>query len=405
MTAASSPLLPLDPVALAQALIRCASVTPADAGAQATLVAALAPFGFHAEAMPFSEPGTPDVDNLYLTLTGPAPTDAAAGTGAGATGRGRHFCFAGHSDVVPPGQASGWSAPPFSGEILGDALYGRGAVDMKGGIAAFAAAAASFVAERGPPPGKISLLITGDEEGPSINGTKKMLAALAARGEILDACVVGEPTATRRLGDMMKIGRRGSLNGYLTVLGAQGHVAYPDRADNPIPKLLALLAALGSGPIDAGNDHFQPSNLEITTIDVGNPTVNLIPAQAAARFNVRYNTNWTGASLESHLRAKLDAVGIAYDLTISVSGDAFLTPPGPLSDLAVAACQAETGRTPDASTSGGTSDARFIKDYCPVIELGLVGHSMHKVDEQASVTEIVALSRIYRRMLDGFFAS
>jgi succinyl-diaminopimelate desuccinylase len=378
------------PLALAQALIRCPSVTPADAGALDVLERALRTLGFRCERLRFSEPGTPDIDNLYARL------------GSG----GRNFCFAGHSDVVPVGDRARWTVDPFGAEVIGAALYGRGAADMKGAIAAFVAAVARYRAALGEAlPGSVSLLITGDEEGPSINGTRKVLAALAARGEQLDACLVGEPTNPARLGEMIKIGRRGSLSGWLSVLGAQGHTAYPQLADNPIPRLLRMLGVLTETALDQGTAHFQPSNVQITTIDVGNPATNVIPAEARAAFNIRFNDRHSGRSLEAWLRQAFDAVGGAYELTVQVSGEAFLTPPGPLSALIAGAARAVTGLVPELSTTGGTSDARFIKDYCPVAEFGLVGRTMHKVDEHVALSDLEALSRIYLGVLEGYFAA
>ncbi len=377
-----------DALSLAQALIRCPSVTPADAGALGLLAEALAGLGFVCHPLRFEEAGTAPIDNLYARL---------------GTGR-PHFCFAGHTDVVPPGDLSGWSVDPFAAEIKGDRLFGRGAADMKGGIAAFVAAAAGFLAETPGFGGSISLLITGDEEGPAINGTKKMLEWLAARGETLDACVVGEPTNPRTLGEMMKIGRRGSLSGRLTVRGTQGHVAYPHLADNPIPKMVALLTALGAGALDAGTAHFQPSNLEVTTVDTGNPVSNLIPGSVTANFNVRFNDTFTSGTLEALLRQRLARAGVPYDLSISVSGESFFTPPGPLSALVAGAVETVLGVVPEMSTTGGTSDARFIRAYCPVVEFGLVGQSMHKVDENLRLADLAALTHIYRVMLDRYFA-
>jgi succinyl-diaminopimelate desuccinylase len=379
-----------DPVALAQALIRRPSVTPRDEGALGVLEAALVPLGFRCERMRFSEPGTADIDNLY----------ARRGDG------GRHFCFAGHSDVVPVGDLNGWSIAPFAGEVHNGTLHGRGAADMKGAIAAFVAAADRFLTARGPGfDGSISLLITGDEEGPAINGTRKMLQALAARGETIDACIVGEPTSESRLGDMAKIGRRGSMNVTLEVTGVQGHVGYPHLADNPIHMLLRMLTALTAAPLDTGNAAFQPSSLQITTIDVGNPATNVIPARARARFNIRFNDMHSSASLEAWIRRSLDAVGGRYALAIEVSGESFLTPQGQLSAVLVDAVTEITGKAPALSTTGGTSDARFIARYAPVIDFGLVGTSMHKIDERAPVADILALSRIYETILHRFFAA
>lgn len=377
-----------DPVALLQALIRCPSVTPVDEGALGVLEDVLKPMGFACERMPFTQPGTPDVDNLYARL----------GT------EGAPLCFAGHTDVVPPGDTAAWSHPPFAADIVGDVMIGRGAVDMKGAIAAFAAACGRYLEEKGPPQkGSIGFIITGDEEGPSVNGTKKMLQQLAARGEELGACIVGEPTNPSELGQMLKIGRRGSLNGLLRVDGVQGHVAYPAQANNPIHPLIRMMHAITAEPLDEGSEHFQPTSLQFTTVDVGNPTTNLIPASAAARFNVRFNELHTSADVETWVRERLDRIDFPYDLQITVSGESFLTPPGKLSDLLSAAAKAETNREPELSTTGGTSDARFIKDYCPVIEFGLISDWAHKVDEQVRLDELEGLTRIYKRFLDTWF--
>lgn len=377
----------IDAVALAQALIRCPSVTPRDDGALGVLEAALTPLGFTCHRLRFVQEGTAPVDNLYARLGTEAP----------------NFCFAGHTDVVPTGELKGWSIDPFAAEIHNGRLYGRGAVDMKGGIAAFIAAVSRHLAAEGRPAGSISLLITGDEEGVAINGTKKMLEWLAARGETLDACVVGEPTNPKALGDMIKIGRRGSLTGYLTVFGAQGHTAYPHLADNPLPRLVRMLAAVTGQPMDEGTAHFQPSTLALTTIDVGNPATNVIPAQGKATFNIRFNDAHTPASIETWLRNHFDAVGGAYELDIQCSGESFLTAPGPLTELVADAVEAVTGRRPEHSTTGGTSDARFIKNYCPVVEFGLVGQTMHKVDEHTALSDLAGLSAIYEAILKGVF--
>lgn len=380
----------IDPIELTQALIRCPSVTPADAGALEVLRKAVEPLGFSCYPLRFSEAGTPDIDNLYARL----------GT------KGRNFCFAGHTDVVPPGNPAGWTVDPFKAEIIDGHVYGRGAADMKGAIAAFAAAASRFVEKRGRDfGGSISLLITGDEEGPSINGTVKVLDWMKARGETIDACVVGEPTNEKQLGDMAKIGRRGSMNLALTVHGHQGHVAYPHLADNPNHRLVRMLEALIAKPLDEGNAYFQPSSLQITTIDVGNPTTNVIPARASAGINIRFNDIHTSKSLTEWVRSRLDAVGGRYELVVSVSGEAFLTPPGPLSALMTGAVEQVLSRTPQLSTTGGTSDARFIRAHAPVIEFGLVGLTMHKVDERASLADIRNLSAIYEAALDRFFAA
>ncbi len=381
---------PIDALALARDLIRRPSVTPADEGALGVLEAALTPLGFVCERMPFSEPGTADIDNLYARLgtTGPL------------------LCFAGHTDVVPPGDVKAWSEDPFGAVVKDGFLVGRGASDMKGSIAAFAAAVSRF-APKLAGRGSIGFIITGDEESVSINGTVKMMKALSARGETVDHCVVGEPTSQRRLGDTLKIGRRGSCTGRLRVLGAQGHVAYPHKADNPIPKLVAILAVLTSRRLDEGTPHFEPSNLEVTTVDVGNPATNIIPADARAVFNIRHNDLQTSADLERWVRSACDAViaerGGAYELDWMTGGDCFITQPGDFTAILSDAVADITGAAPDFSTGGGTSDARFIKNYCPVAELGLVGETMHKVDENVPVADIAALTDIYERVLERYF--
>ena len=380
----------LDPVELTAALIRCPSVTPHEGGALVLLEERLARLGFACHRLKFSAKDTPDVDNLYARIGTSAP----------------NFCFAGHSDVVPVGSAKAWTVEPFGGALVNGELYGRGATDMKGAVAAFAAAASRFLAERGAEfGGSISLLITGDEEGPAINGTRKVLEWLAAKGERLDACIVGEPTNPERLGDMIKIGRRGSLVGRLDVRGTQGHTAYPHLADNAAHKIVRMLSALLSEPLDEGSQYFQPSTLQIASIDVGNPANNVIPGEAAARFNIRFNDLHTPESLEAWLRRRLDAVSRDYDLVIEVSGVAFLTSPGPLSRLVAAAIAQVTGMTPELSTTGGTSDARFIKDHCPVVEFGLVGRTMHKVNESVAVQDLEQLTLIYEAVLAGYFSA
>lgn len=363
-------------------------MTPADAGALDVLQSAAEGLGFACHRLTFSEAGTDDVDNLYARL----------GTGA------PNFCFAGHTDVVPPGDAGSWSSDPFGAVVADGVLYGRGAADMKSAIAAFVEAVARFRERRGGSfEGSISLLITGDEEGKAINGTRKVLEWMAGRGETIDVCLVGEPSNPLALGDMIKIGRRGSLTGKLVVTGVQGHTAYPDLADNPLPRLIAMLSAIAGTPLDEGTAHFQPSNLQLTTIDVGNPAPNVIPERASAGFNIRFNDLHTGDSLTSWLREQLDGVGGDYDLDIHVSGEAFLTPPGEFSELLVRAVREVTGREPELGTTGGTSDARFIKDYCPVAEFGLIGQTMHKVDERIAVSDVRALVEIYEAVLDGYF--
>tara|TARA_B100000676_G_scaffold284503_1_gene312256 strand:- start:36 stop:1199 length:1164 start_codon:yes stop_codon:yes gene_type:complete len=378
----------VDSVELARDLIRCPSVTPEDAGALGVLQAVLEDLGFACHRLTFSDEDTPDIDNLYARRGDSRP----------------NFCFAGHTDVVPLGNPDAWSVDPFGGEIIDDVLYGRGATDMKSAIAAFVEAI-SRVVSNGDVGGSISLLITGDEEGPAINGTKKVLDWMADQGEIIDVCLVGEPTNPNKLGDMVKIGRRGSLTGKLTVTGVQGHTAYPHLADNPMPRLVKMLDAIASFELDKGTDHFQPSNLQLTTIDTGNPASNVIPASASAGFNIRFNDLHTGESLTSWLQEQCDAVGGQYELDIRVSGEAFLTPPEDFSALIAKSVEQATGLSPELSTSGGTSDARFIKDFCPVAEFGLVGQTMHKVDERIAVADIRNLTDIYTSILTGYFAN
>jgi succinyl-diaminopimelate desuccinylase len=377
-----------DPVELTQALVRCPSVTPADAGALDVLVRALEPLGFVCHRLRFEAEGTPPIDNLYARLGTSGP----------------NLCFAGHTDVVPPGDASAWAADPFGGEIADGKLYGRGTSDMKAAIAAFVAAVGRRIAAAGAPAGSISLLITGDEEGPAINGTRRVLDWLAEKGEVLDACIVGEPTNPNYLGEMIKVGRRGSITGYLTVHGTQGHVAYPHLADNPLPRLVRMLNALTAEPLDRGNAHFQPSTLAITTIDVGNPADNVIPAKGSASFNIRFNDEHTSDTLKDWIRRTCDGVGGSYDLSFRVSGESFLTPPGHLSDLVSGAVERVTGHRPELSTTGGTSDARFIKSHCPVVEFGIVGQTMHKIDEHVGVADLEKLTDVYEAVIDGFFA-
>jgi succinyl-diaminopimelate desuccinylase len=380
----------LDSLDLARRLIRCPSVTPAEGGALDLLQEALEGLGFRCRRLVFSEAGTPDVDNLYARL------------GAG----GRNFCYAGHTDVVPPGDPAAWTHDPFAAELEDGWLYGRGAVDMKGAIAAYLAALSRFLEARGAEfGGSLSLLITGDEEGPAVNGTRKALAALARDGERLDACLVGEPTSAERLGDTVKIGRRGALNARLRVTGVQGHSAYAHLADNPVHRLLAMLTRLTGEPLCQGSDHFQPTSLQVTTVDVGNPATNVIPHEATAGFDVRFSDRHTSATVERWLRERLDAVGGDYELTVRVSGESFLSPPGPLSELIAGAVAEVTGRPPELGTTGGTSDARFIKDHAPVAELGLLNATAHKVDERVSLDDLESLGRIYQGVLDGYFAA
>ncbi len=384
--------MPTDPVAIARDLIRCRSVTPDEGGALAYLQGLLTPAGFEVHRTIFAEPGTAPVDNLYARIGTARP----------------NLLFAGHTDVVPPGTEGAWSHPPFAGEVASDRLYGRGAVDMKGGIACFVAAALDYLAaHRGRPKGSISLLITGDEESVAVNGTVKLLKWAAERGESFDHCILGEPSNVEVLGDTIKAGRRGSLNGTLIVTGRQGHVAYPERADNPIRGLMSLMAAL-QAPLDEGSEHFSPSHLEFTSVDVGNTTVNLIPGEARARFNVRYNDHHSQTALKTLIerRAKAAAGGrvhYAFEWQPS-NADVFVTKPGPFTELAAAAIAEVTGRQPKLSTSGGTSDARFIKNYCPVLEFGLVGQTMHQTDESAPVQDLLTLTAIYGRIVEKYFS-
>jgi succinyl-diaminopimelate desuccinylase len=383
-----------DPVDIARSLIRCPSVTPEDGGALAYLADLLGNAGFSVHRVKLTSPDTPDVENLY----------ARFGT------KGPNFCFAGHTDVVPPGDETRWRFPPFEGALQGGLLHGRGAVDMKGGVAAMAAAALDFATEQGESlPGSISFLITGDEEGPAINGTEKLLRWLADRDERIDHCVLGEPSSRATLGDMVKIGRRGSLSGTLIVHGKQGHVGYPHLAENPIRGMVRLLSALMADPLDAGTTHFQASNLEVVTVDVGNPAFNVIPAEAIARFNVRFNELWMPATLRAEIERRLrTAAGNEVHWSVDFverTSDSFLTAPGEFVDLVTASIEAATGRKPELSTNGGTSDARFIKDYCPVIEFGLVGSSMHQTDEAVPVDQLRAVTRVYRGILERYFAT
>jgi succinyl-diaminopimelate desuccinylase len=382
-----------DPVAIARDLIRCRSITPEEGGALAYLQRVLKDAGFSVHRETFTESGTAPVENLFARIGDTAP----------------NLAFAGHTDVVPPGNEAAWHHPPFAGEVAGDKLYGRGATDMKGGIAAFVAAALDYLAANGgrPKRGSISFLITGDEEGVAVNGTVKLLQWAAARGEKFDHCVLGEPSNVEVIGDTVKAGRRGSLNGTLVVDGRQGHVAYPDRADNPIRGLVTLIAALQT-PLDQGSELFDPSHLEFTSVDVGNQTVNLIPGQARARFNIRYNDRHTLAKLKALIEERTEAAAggrIRYAFEWQPSNaDVFVTKPGPFTELAVAAIAEVTGKKPKLSTSGGTSDARFIKDYCPVLEFGLVGATMHQVDECTPLSDLRTLTAIYRRIIEKYFS-
>jgi succinyl-diaminopimelate desuccinylase len=382
-----------DPVAIARELLRCPSVTPAEGGALAYLEHVLTDAGFAVHRMTFSEPGTYDVENLYAKLGGERP----------------NLVFAGHIDVVPPGDEAAWSHPPFAGEIDGGKLYGRGAVDMKGNIACAVAAVMEHVAQHGKPKGSISFLITGDEESVAVNGTNKLLQWAAQRGETFDHCILVEPSSQSALGDTIKIGRRGSLNGHLVVTGKQGHVAYPQRAENPIRGLVKLIDAIQSEPLDRGSPNFEPSNIEFTSIDAVNRTVNLIPGEARARFNVRFNDCHTFESVQrliEHRAASAAGGSIKFAVKWEPSNsDVFLTDPGPFTGMLSDVIAEVTARNPERSTNGGTSDARFITHYCPVVEFGLVGETMHQVDERVPVADLPALTMIYRKIIERYFAT
>ncbi len=383
--------LPSSALDLCRALIACPSVTPDDAGALGLIERVLKAAGFETHRIVFSEPGYPDIPNLYARI----------GTGAPC------LMFAGHTDVVPPGDLSAWRFDPFSAEVAEGMIWGRGATDMKGGLAASIAAALSYLKSHGTPRGSIAFLITGDEEGPAVNGTVKLLDWAKARGERFDHCILGEPTNPDTLGEMIKIGRRGSLSGRLNVQGKQGHVGYPHLADNPVHHLLRLCAALRASVLDTGTEHFDPSNLEITSIDTGNPAVNVIPAQARAAFNIRFNDLWTPETLQAEIRRRLESVAgdARFTLTFEpTNAHAFLTKPGPFVEMVASAVEAQTGRTPILSTTGGTSDARFIKNVCPVVEFGLIGQTMHGIDERIAVSDLEGLTAIYERVLGAYFA-
>ena len=381
-----------DALSIAQALIRCPSVTPVDAGALDVLETLLKQHGFATHRVTFSEAGTADVDNLYARLGSEA----------------LHITFAGHTDVVPPGDEAAWSHGPFSGEVKDGFLYGRGAVDMKGGVACSVAAVLQYLADHGgKPKGSISFLITGDEEAASINGTAKLLKWVADRGETFDHCVLGEPSSQQAIGDCIKIGRRGSQSGTLIVDGVQGHVAYPHRASNPVPDISRLIVAISDEPLDHGSAQLQPSNLEFVSVDVGNSVFNVIPGRARATFNIRYNDLHTQASLRELVETRLaKAAGNRIKARIAwepSNSNVFLTKPGAFTDLAVSAIEEIAGRKPELSTTGGTSDARFISHYCPVIEFGLLGQTGHQIDERASVKDMELLTRVYRGILDRYF--
>jgi succinyl-diaminopimelate desuccinylase len=381
-----------DPISIARDLIRCPSVTPEEGGALAFLESVLSGAGFAVERTTFAEEGYAPVENLYARIGTTAP----------------HLVFAGHTDVVPPGDTTRWTHPPFAADIVDGVLYGRGAVDMKGGIACAVAAVLDHLADNdGKPVGSISFLITGDEEGVAVNGTVKLLEWAKERGETFDHCILGEPTNPLALGDMIKIGRRGSLNGTLIVTGTQGHVAYPDIAENPIPRLITIMQALLATPLDTGSKYFDASNLEFTSVDVGNPTVNVIPGEARARFNIRYNDCHSQSSLADLVERRAGAAAGSARWRIEwqpSNADVFVTSPGAFITMAGKVIAEVTGRKPALSTSGGTSDARFIKDYCPVIEFGLANATMHRVDECVTTADLLSLTAIYRLILDRYFA-
>ncbi len=393
--------LPVDPAENLASLIRCRSVTPDDGGALSALQAMLAPMGFRVDRPVFTEAGTPDVENLYARLSGNGP----------------HLMFAGHTDVVPPGDEASWKHPPFSTAIANNEMWGRGAVDMKGGIACFVAALARHFQREPTLKGSVSLLITGDEEGPAINGTTKLLEWAAARGESWDGAIVGEPTSVEAIGDTVKIGRRGSLSGRAMVEGRQGHVAYPHLADNPLRGMATLLDALLAEPFDGGTAEFPATNLEPTSIDTGNRATNVIPARASLDFNIRFNDRWNVETLQAEVHGRLDRAaedlrhrpGANSEISFSIEwrdrpSDVFLTRDERLVGLISNAIQAVTGRTGELSTGGGTSDARFIKDYCPVVEFGLVGKTMHMVDERVPLSDLETLTQVYERFLAEWFA-
>ncbi|MEP0942872.1 MAG: succinyl-diaminopimelate desuccinylase [Rhizobiaceae bacterium] len=402
MTDQSTPLSPA--ASLLQQLIRCPSVTPIEGGALDLLQSRLEPLGFVVQRRIFSKPGTPDVENLYARLGTESP----------------NLCFAGHTDVVPVGNESDWSSKPFEGGVVDGFMIGRGAVDMKGGIACFIAAVEAYLEKNGPANGSISLLITGDEEGPAVNGTTAILDWLVEQGEVIDACVVGEPTNPTQIGDAIKIGRRGSISGSVEVNGVQGHAAYPHLADNPARGITALVGALMQAPYDQGTKDFQPTNLEVTSIDIGNPAFNVIPNRATARFNIRFNDTWTADSIKQEIEARLEKASNDRALRPELNGSArpavnwsvtyterpshvFLTNDEKLIAALSSAVASVTGSTPELSTDGGTSDARFIKDVCPVVEFGLVGQTMHQIDERVELTDLELLMEIYHQFLDQFF--
>ncbi len=377
-------MIATDPVAVAQALIRCPSVTPAEGGALTLLESLLRPLGFECHRLPFNDPAGAPADNLFAHRDRSGP----------------HLCFAGHTDVVPPGNRDRWSVDPFGGIVRDGLLIGRGACDMKGAVAAAVAAVARLAEPSATTAGSISLLITGDEEGDAVNGTAKMVDWLIARGDVPDACVVGEPTSIERLGDTVKNGRRGSLNARLTVFGREGHAAYPHLADNPLPKLVRRLNELANATLDDGTDHFPPSTLALTGIDTGNPASNVIPGQVTATFNIRFNDRHDAASLTAWLHQSCTMVDDLYALDVRRSAEAFVTPPGPLTEMVATTVQSQTGHRPTLGTGGGTSDARFLKALCPVVEVGLVGSTAHKADEAVPLADLETLTEIYRALFE-----
>ena len=378
----------INPIELSQRLIRCPSVTPDEGGALDELQNVLEELGFRCQRLLFSESGTPDVDNLYARLGD----------------RGPNFCFAGHSDVVPPGDRDEWGEDPFSGVVIDGKLFGRGSADMKSAIASFISAVQRYKSNVGEEiPGSISLLITGDEEGPAINGTIKVLDWMSKNNELIDACIVGEPTNPDHLGQMIKIGRRGSFTGWLTVTGVQGHTAYPHLAENPLSKLVKMLEPLAEEQLDQGTEYFPPTTVAISSIDTGNSATNVIPQKVTASFNIRFNDSRTAEDLEEWLRAHFDSVGGSYQLETACSSNAFITEPGALSEDLISAIKDVVGSSPEMSTTGGTSDARFIRKYCPVVEFGIVGKTMHKINEHVEIKDVELLTDIYTELLDRFF--
>ena len=382
---------PTDPVEIAQALIRCSSVTPLDEGALSILESLFTKSGFTCHRLVFKQEGTPDIDNLFARIGNTGP----------------HLCFAGHTDVVPVGDAKDWKHPPFAAEIHKGQIYGRGATDMKGSVAAFTAAAMDYVNEQGSDAGSISFLITGDEEGPAINGTVKVLEWMKKFGHVPDHCLVGEPSCVDQLGDTIKIGRRGSLSFTVTVEGKQGHVAYPEKTDNPVHKLSRFVDRISSAKLDNGNNQFGPSTLAVTTFDVDNKATNVVPARATTKFNIRYSTVHTYETLRSWVDSQISAVknelGGHWIVSSNEGAEAFITEPGAFVGMVQDAVEQETGLLPKLSTTGGTSDARFIKNYCPVLEFGPTNATIHQVDERIDVEELKATTRIYKRIIESYF--